>query len=167
MPDEIISIEPSDDVFKKLAIQMEKTPKRLEKALKKTLNTTSKEVKTRLASESTPAVKKPIQWETPKQKRAFFATDGFGQGIPTRRTNKLKNSWRFRVFSSSGTLNIGVTLTNIAPYGRFVIGDNQQKMHSNTGWQKAELSVAKQIPLYNKAVEKTYFEVADFTEDIL
>ena len=30
---------------------------------------------------------RPIQWDSAKQKRAFFATDGFGRGIPSVRTN--------------------------------------------------------------------------------
>ena len=28
----------------------------------------------------------PIQWDSERQRRAFFATDGFGRGIPTERT---------------------------------------------------------------------------------
>lgn len=28
----------------------------------------------------------PVHWDSKKQRRAFFATDGFGAGIPTQRT---------------------------------------------------------------------------------
>lgn len=37
-------------------------------------------------------VRYPIDWDSPKQKRAFFATNGFGQGIPYRRTHTMVNN---------------------------------------------------------------------------
>ncbi len=33
--------------------------------------------------------KYPIRWKSEKQRRAFFATDGFGKGIPYKRIGKL------------------------------------------------------------------------------
>src|SRR5689334_11984740 len=35
----------------------------------------------------------PIDWTTEKQRKAFFATDGFGDGIPTKRSDALRTSW--------------------------------------------------------------------------
>ncbi len=35
----------------------------------------------------------PIPWDSEKQKRAFFATDGFRGGIPTRRTGANIRGW--------------------------------------------------------------------------
>ena len=48
---------------------------------------TASRVKDRLV-EGKP-VRYPIDWDSPRQKRAFFATNGFGQGIPYRRTNQM------------------------------------------------------------------------------
>lgn len=36
----------------------------------------------------------PIQWDTERQKRAYFATNGFGGGIPTVRTDESPNAWK-------------------------------------------------------------------------
>jgi len=36
----------------------------------------------------------PIPWDSPKQRRAFFATNGFGRGIPTKRTDEYVNAWK-------------------------------------------------------------------------
>src|SRR5690348_12561843 len=38
-------------------------------------------------------VKYPIEWESEKQRRAFFATNGFGRGIGAERTHDLSQSW--------------------------------------------------------------------------
>ena len=35
----------------------------------------------------------PVNWDSEKQQRAFFATNGFGHGIPYVRTNAMANAW--------------------------------------------------------------------------
>lgn len=83
-----------------------------------------------------PPVKYPIQWESDRQRRAFFATDGFGGGIPYRRTGRLLEKWE--ITSSPIDSGIAVTATNAAPYAPYVIGDRQQRFHRNTGWYQAD-----------------------------
>ena len=34
-------------------------------------------------------VRYPIDWDSPRQQRAYFATNGFGHGIPYKRTNRM------------------------------------------------------------------------------
>jgi hypothetical protein len=34
-------------------------------------------------------IRYPIDWDSLRQKRAYFATNGFGQGIPYKRTNRM------------------------------------------------------------------------------
>lgn len=53
----------------------------------------------------------PIQWDSERQRRAFFATDGFGGGIPHRRTGEYENSFKIeqlpdgvKFFSDSAAL---------------------------------------------------------------
>lgn len=82
------------------------------------------------------SVKRPIKWTSEKQWRAFFATDGFGRGIPTRRTNEMVDSWDVRfTFVGDGA---EVALTNDTDYWRFVVGDEQQGFHRNTGWYRVD-----------------------------
>lgn len=81
-------------------------------------------------------VARPIEWQTPKQRRAYFATNGFGKGIPYKRTGKLQKGWKleFDYGSNDGLL----TLTNPADATIYVQGSLQQRMHRNTGWPRAD-----------------------------
>jgi hypothetical protein len=36
----------------------------------------------------------PVHWDSPRQRKAFFATDGFRRGIPTRRTDEYIRAWQ-------------------------------------------------------------------------
>lgn len=84
-------------------------------------------------------VKYPIEWTSEKQRRAFFATDGFGHGIPYQRTGKLALAWDFEIEENSAVIR------NKAPASPFVYGSLaksnpggfQQRFHINTGWQTA------------------------------
>jgi hypothetical protein len=84
----------------------------------------------------------PIEWQSERQRRAFFATNGFGGGIPYQRTGKLALAWEFVVEGNS------VVIRNRNPASPFVYGSlalsNQgafkQRMHENTGWQTAGIT---------------------------
>lgn len=86
-------------------------------------------------------VSRPIEWQSERQRKAFFATDGFGKGIPTRRTGKVVRGWQF-LWTPEDTGG-RLTLTNRVPYAKFVYGGFragntfQQRMHIKTGWVKA------------------------------
>lgn len=81
-------------------------------------------------------VARPILWASDKQRRAYFATNGFGRGIPTVRTNRLVNSWTDEILIRDGELT--VTARNGVPYREFVTGDKQQPFHYRTGWGNDE-----------------------------
>ena len=53
---------------------------------------TATNVKVRMAESGQP-VTYPIQWDSERQRRAYFATNGFGGGIPYRRTGAYERSW--------------------------------------------------------------------------
>lgn len=81
-------------------------------------------------------VKYKIEWETERQRRAFFATNGFGNGIPYKRTRQLEGSWVV-VVSTQMRINL-ITLRNPKEYAKFVYpGKDQQRFHRNTGWGKS------------------------------
>lgn len=86
--------------------------------------------------------KYPIQWTSAKQRRAFFATNGFGKGIPYRRTGKLAKSYRLKLLRNANEIKLSIE--NTAAYSPFVVGrlrprgvDPQQRFHKITGWQPA------------------------------
>src|SRR3972149_1043646 len=69
----------------------------------------------------------PLRWKSARLRRAYFATRGFGKGIPYKRTGQLGKGWRvvyrpLRRNDGDGSLEI----TNIAPAARYVVGQDQQ-----------------------------------------
>ena len=90
-----------------------------------------------------------------KQKAAFFATDGFGKGIPSKRSGKLGKSWRMESEPINTAFETGIELvtTNKAKYAPFVLGappgiKPMQQFHRNTGWQAVET----RFPLFAEKV---------------
>ena len=110
-------------------------------------------------------VKYPIEWISERQRKAFFATNGFGGGIPYRRTGRAKNSWyvknattkngyRLSVGSTwdgaqfvYGTLNFRSTREALRP---------MQKFHRNTGWVPVSETVAFWIDAMEETFEKEF-----------
>lgn len=74
----------------------------------------------------------PLRWQTLKQKRAFFATNGFGHGIPYQRKGTLLEGWDwlFEPRKDGGE----VALTNPSKVLEFAQGDRAQRFHLDTGW---------------------------------
>lgn len=66
----------------------------------------------------------PIQWDSEKQRRAFFATDGFGHGIPYKRSGDYENAWTIT------SLPDGYQLSNATAYAKYVGGDAYGVVHS-------------------------------------
>lgn len=97
----------------------------------------SKEVAERL-QRAPGAVHYPIQWTSERQRLAFFATDGFGHGIPYERSGDLVKDWHVRGDYRNGFTDISVY--NDAPQAQYVYGDeeglHQQFFHINTGWPR-------------------------------
>jgi len=89
-------------------------------------------------------VKYPIDWPSEAYRQAYLATDGFGHGIPYKRTGRLVKSWEVRG-DYTNTFS-GITVENTAPYARRVVGADQWKMFANTGWPYAP-SVLQTISL--------------------
>lgn len=79
------------------------------------------------------AVKYPIRWTSEKQRKAFFASNGFGRGIPTQRTNALKDGWKLVNDTTGDTARLMVL--NTQDYERYVTGVQRQPFHQYTGWQ--------------------------------
>jgi hypothetical protein len=81
----------------------------------------------------------PLPWTSERQRRAFFATNGFGGGIPhrRRRPSQVQQGWRTEYIQdrNEGIYRVLQTWEN----ARFVIGlpdfeDDQQIFHQIIGW---------------------------------
>lgn len=82
-------------------------------------------------------------WQSRKQMIAFFATNGFGGGIPHRRTGRLPAGWQVNARMQGVTIHAEVKNTEKgAPYVYGSLspssqGKYQQRGHIRTGWSKA------------------------------
>jgi len=68
------------------------------------LEATAKRVQSRMNVEGQP-VTYPVQWDSERQRRAFFATKGFGKGIPYKRTFASSSAWQVKTFGDTVSLS--------------------------------------------------------------
>lgn len=73
------------------------------------------------------------KWQSEKQRKAYFATNGFGAGIPYQRTDNLRNGWNFKESDSNWTM---VKIENSSGYAGFVQGNQIQRGHIADKWRK-------------------------------
>ncbi len=97
----------------------------------------------------------PLRWSSPNQRKAYFASNGFGKGIPYRRTGELANNWRV----DRGTTPFGGSLQiiNKTSYAQYVQGDRQQGFHQDTGWvNEQDVRLDTAIVLEKQLVDTWY-----------
>ena len=71
------------------------------------------------------AINYPVKWDSEKQRRAYFATDGFGRGIPTKRTGAYIEGWNIV------STDRGYILTNQTPGAIYLSGGAYGNRQSN------------------------------------
>jgi hypothetical protein len=78
-------------------------------------------------------VSSPFEFATPQSQAAFFASGGFGQGIPTRRRDPgVEDAWHVGV---DRRRNVGfMSIYNDDPAAIFVFGEWQTPGHRRSGW---------------------------------
>ncbi len=81
-----------------------------------------KEVKDDGLTEGDP-ITYPVQWDSERQRRAYFATNGFGHGIPYHRTGGLVAG--YVVTPLGDGMMAKARISNAAPAARYVVGDSQ------------------------------------------
>jgi len=90
-------------------------------------------------------VKLPIQWTSEKQRRYYFGfvaqRDELGNIIPYKRTGGFKWAWFVRFNLENFSIGIGNSaMTKGSPNWEpqplfdFLMGEQQQQFHKNTGW---------------------------------
>lgn len=136
----------------------QKMPGLLNTVSKRRVRSLRTRMKARFRIEPGP-VKYPIKWKTRKQQRAFFATNGFGQGIPTRRTGAYSEAFDVVLDStdSGGILRV----TNDNPAAQFIGGIHQQPFHAITGWELIDDVVAEFTEIAFNEFREDFWTLAD------
>lgn len=79
-------------------------------------------------------VVKPIEWQTKLQELMWFRTGGFGGGIPSVRTGEF-----FRHYDVTTDQRLAqAAIENDADYATYLVGEQQQRFHANTGYRKLD-----------------------------
>jgi hypothetical protein len=103
----------------------------------------------------------PIRWTSDKQRKAFFASKGFGRGIPASRHNPptVLEGWGagFVATDEGGA----VQLFNDVPYMRFVQGDRAQGFHLDTGYVQLDDVQQDAFAEMEGVAIQEWFEAAD------
>lgn len=100
------------DVIRDLSFLLRK---RIPAASLRGMLATAQRVQRRMQQPGQP-VTYPIQWDSVRQRRAFFASNGFGHGIPYRRQGRYEQGWKLKTNPN------GVELQNRTQAARFVAG---------------------------------------------
>jgi hypothetical protein len=90
-----------------------------------------------------------FQWTSAKQRAAFFATNGFGRGIPTQRSFQLRWGWKVQGKGRSQTV------INDTPYTRWVKTDADQQIGlKQRGWDTIETDLRERQPKITEAFDR-------------
>lgn len=104
------------------------------------LNRTVKRVKNRVTQRFRQEPPRPrfaygqFPWTSRRQQQAFHASNGFGRGIPTRRTHDLSKGWNLVIIPIPDRIP-GIGIYNPIKYRKFVTGRYQQRFHAGR-WLK-------------------------------
>jgi hypothetical protein len=145
---------PDNDVLSAIADAMPQAPILMQASFVLSVRQVDDEVVSKLRVEPPPP-NYPYLWASAKQRRAFFATNGFGRGIPTRRTHEMANGWETN-FAATPTGG-DVSIENPVKGSEFVFGPYQQPGHAATGWKYApDIVVEAEIRLTELLIEDWY-----------
>ena len=101
----------------------------------------------------------PIRWKSERQRRAFFATEGFGRGIPASRSQPPAVLEGWTLFYESNGYDFEGGIGNDVPWVVYVQGDFAQPFHLDTGYvQMAPVFVEYGARTYNALIE-TWFNL--------
>lgn len=106
----------------------------------------------------------PIKWTTKKQRKAYFASNGFGRGIPSTRTGQIVSEWQgsFEATDSGGVL----VLSNWNEAVQFLQGVNMQGFHRDTGWVPIDDVTDEAHDEMGEVAIFTFYQVGDPLEGV-
>lgn len=106
----------------------------------------------------------PLDWQTPKQRKAFFASNGFGGGIPSQRTGELEAGYKVDIAPLESNA-AAMVITNSAPHARYVSGEQVQRMHIDRWVQVVDVAVEYEAQANDILIE-TWFVVSDYQGEL-
>jgi hypothetical protein len=140
------------DVLKDLEFLLKK---RIPAASLRGMTATAKRVQKRMQQPGAPVVY-PIQWDSVRQRKAFFASNGFGHGIPYRRQGRYEQGWQLKELPN------GIVLQNRTRAARYVGGLRSGR---DIGPGKKQSNIMKgRWPLFRKVTDE---ELRKLYQDVI
>jgi hypothetical protein len=100
----------------------------------------------------------PIHWDTRKQQKAFFASDGFGRGIPTKRSGEYIKAWQ--VIRAENGYDVGNPLAHAKYIGGTARSTNRQSRIHRGRWNLFKEVKDKVLARLPKAVKESLQQIA-------
>lgn len=150
------------DAYRDLAKRL---PAVSRKAFKGEIERLSKKMLAELKADPGPVVYAAngrLRWKSERQRRAFFASDGFGGGIPHRRTGGLQAAWEVEI--TGRDFNTDIYVNNDVPGAIYVQGDYQQPFHIDTGFPAAAPIFVRYEEQIGDALINTWFSLTEFVD---
>lgn len=95
----------------------------------------------------------PVQWDSLLQMVAYFASNGFGRGIPTVRTGEYQDGWVAR------PMDTGYAIENMTEGAKFIGGDEY-------GFSQSKIHQGRYPIFANVALEEIYELPADVVDQL-
>lgn len=101
----------------------------------------------------------PLRWKSDKQRRYVMAMLRESGNLPYDRTGALLKAWDVRL-EDDGDGGIMV-VENTADSARYVVGDDAQPYHLDTGWIQGADVVSEFRPIAEDVLIETWYTIAD------
>lgn len=157
-------ITPPYDVLDMMTSRFVQSPTLMARSFRRGMVRVGQRAITVLGVEPGPSIPGVTRLMTERQRRAFFASNGFGGGIPGTRCHAIAEGWQYKVdaLDNGGAF----TVFNDVPYVGFVEGFEQQPFLAAIGWLYAPPILADFSEEAEDVAIQTWFTVADFTAGI-
>lgn len=152
------SVLPDKDVLDAIAKDLPKAPILMRSVMALKVRRLDDEVISKLRVEP-PKPTYPLRWKSAKQRAAYFATNGFGKGIPYRRTGDMLKRWVTLFIPTPDGGDIEVR--NDSPHVDYVQGFDQQPFHIDTGWVFAPPIIAEADIVATEFMIDAWYEVGE------
>lgn len=154
-------VQIDDDIIQSYVELAQDYPRVARQAFKGEIERVLKPALALLKTEPGPPVY-PIRWKTERQRRAFFATEGFGHGIPASRAQPPVVLEGWTIETSGDGFDFEASLGNDVPWSVYVQGEFAQPFHLDTGYVQAGPVFVEYQELTTNALIDTWFALMEF-----
>lgn len=158
-----VKITVPNDIIDAYNTRIANSPKLLETAFNRQVTRLRRRILDTLQEDPGPVVyanNGRLRWKSERQRRAFFASNGFGGGIPSTRSGELQRAYDVRPDKSGSNGGI-LLITNSDPSAPYVVGDDAQPYHLDTGWPQIADVVVQYEDIAADALIETWLTITD------